>query len=124
MSKQHITAEQLRELLDFDPSTGLFQWKSKNKRSHKAGWFGGSKNQRGYLNIQVCGVLYQSHRLAWLHVHGVWPDMVIDHINRIQTDNRIENLRDVSYSVNLRNRRKFVTKNSRAQDSAPQMEQI
>lgn len=48
--------------------------------------------------------LYRAHRLAWLYVHGVWPD-VIDHINGDPWDNRLVNLRDVPQHVNMQNMR-------------------
>jgi hypothetical protein len=44
------------------------------------------------------------HRVVWLLHTGDWPKQVIDHINRDRTDNRIENLRDVSIGINVRNR--------------------
>jgi len=46
---------------------------------------------------------YLAHRLIWIWHHGNDPD-TIDHINRNRADNRIENLRDVSLSVNHMNR--------------------
>jgi hypothetical protein len=37
--------------------------------------------------------------------HGAWPSGDIDHINGQKTDNRIENLRDVTRTINSENRR-------------------
>jgi hypothetical protein len=37
--------------------------------------------------------------------YGSWPANTIDHINGIKTDNRIENLRDVTAAVNKQNMR-------------------
>ena len=36
-------------------------------------------------------------------VHGEWPKQYLDHINGIRSDNRIENLRDVSQLENMQN---------------------
>ena len=47
----------------------------------------------------------QAHRLVWMVVHGEFPGDMIDHINGNPTDNRIENLRVVTHSVNMQNRR-------------------
>lgn len=45
-----------------------------------------------------------AHRAIWFLHFGRWPNDEIDHINHIRTDNRIENLRDVSHSENARRR--------------------
>lgn len=37
-------------------------------------------------------------------MEGYWPENDIDHINRVKTDNRWSNLREVSKSCNMRNR--------------------
>ena len=42
------------------------------------------------------------HRVVWFLHKGYWPD-TIDHINGVRTDNRIENLRDVSQAQNSTN---------------------
>ena len=47
---------------------------------------------------------YYIHRLAWFYVHGEWP-IVVDHINRDTSDNRIANLRAANQSINSHNRR-------------------
>lgn len=44
------------------------------------------------------------HRAVWALVHGSWPKYQIDHIDRDPSNNRIENLRDVSGSVNQLNK--------------------
>ena len=43
------------------------------------------------------------NRLAWLYVHGNWP-AEIDHRNGLRDDNRLSNLREVSRTLNNRNR--------------------
>jgi HNH endonuclease len=50
--------------------------------------------------------LHLAHRLAWLYVHGIWPERKIDHINGNPCDNRLVNLRDVSQAQNMQNYRK------------------
>ena len=44
-----------------------------------------------------------AHRLAWLYVHGAWPEKQLDHINRDKDDNRINNLREVDNKQNQEN---------------------
>jgi len=65
----------------------------------------GTINGEGYLQVMINLKTYQVHRLVWLYHHGYTPEGMMDHINRIRTDNRIENLREVSRSCNMRNRK-------------------
>src|SRR5690606_11695761 len=43
--------------------------------------------------------------LVWMYIHGKWPEDMLDHINGIKTDNRIDNLREANFSINNQNRR-------------------
>lgn len=97
------TAEKLRSILNYDQETGIFTWKVSTSRRVKVGAVAGCSNGDGYLLIQLQSRKYQAHRLAWLHTYGAWPTDQIDHINRIRTDNRISNLRDVSTKQNQQN---------------------
>ena len=103
--KDHgITAEQLRELLRFDPETGVFSW-AKNWGGKRRGGPVGCLHPHGYVVIQVLGRQHPAHRLAWLHVHGAWPSSELDHINGVRDDNRVANLRVASGTQNNGNRR-------------------
>lgn len=104
MANQSLTAEQLREVLNYDPETGVFTRKVP-ARGVKAGEIAGCDNGRGYIRIRVCGSYVLAHRLAWLYVHGEWPAGEIDHVNRNSMDNRVSNLRVVDRTANLINRR-------------------
>lgn len=115
-----ISIEFLQECFVADFATGTLTWKVR-PRSHfgparnfaatntqNAGNHAGTLNQYGYVAITLADrgryrkVL--AHRVIWALKHGEWPTQVIDHINHVRNDNRIENLRDVSYAVNARNR--------------------
>lgn len=103
--KTTITQKHLKELLSYDPQTGIFKWKkTKGSRAQK-GNIAGSLINTGYRMVCVDHKSYPAHRLAWLYVHGYFPEHSLDHINRIPTDNRIENLREVSDQCNMRNRK-------------------
>ena len=109
MAETHLTAARLRELLSYDPETGIFTWRVNRGGKALAGTTAGSINpassgrSRGYVVIGMAGKLHKAHRLAWLYVHGTWPVSEIDHRNRARADNRIANLRDVSQPINMQN---------------------
>lgn len=95
-------AEYLRSRLSYDPNTGLF-YRRTPWGSQPIGSVPGGLSPQGYWQIGVKCRTYPAHRLAWLHVHGVWPPDLIDHINRDRSDNRITNLRLAGRSLNALN---------------------
>jgi hypothetical protein len=97
-----ITQERLRELLDYDSSTGLFTWRQ-SRGGWGAGRVAGNLQWDGYVRIGLDGCQFPAHQLAWLWVHGSWPSQQLDHVNRDRSDNRITNLRESSQSQNLAN---------------------
>lgn len=103
--KKKLTAELLRELLHYDPETGVFT-RLAGKGRWKPGTVAGTRHADGYLQINLHGKIYKGHRLAWLHFYGCWPQHEIDHINGDNSDNRICNLRDVTSEVNKHNQRR------------------
>ena len=58
----------------------------------------------GYKQIDVDGKRYLLHHLVWLWHMGFWSENQLDHINRNRRDCRIENLREVSPSCNMKNK--------------------
>jgi len=104
-----LTAERLRQLLDYDPATGIFVWKvtrGSGRRGSVAGYV------KEYVEIRVDGVLHLAHRLAWLHVHGKWPADQVDHRNGIKTANWIDNLREATNAQNQENAKRRRTNTS------------
>jgi len=97
-----ITQELLKELLHYDPETGIFVWKKKISCKVIVGGIAGSKTN-GYLEIGIFGKSYKAHRLAWLYIFGVWPNFDIDHKDSIKHHNWIDNLREVTKSGNQQN---------------------
>jgi len=102
-----LTAEQLREALDYDPATGLFRWKVQpsSKARVKADDIAGCLTTDGYRHIMLDRKWHLAHRLAWLHMHGVWPIDQLDHRNGVRDDNRIANLREATRRQNSQNQR-------------------
>ena len=100
-----LTQERLKKILNYDPETGVFEWKTRTANCIHVGDVAGNNDKYGYWQIQVDGKCYFAHRLAWLYVYGVWPENHIDHIDGIKNNNRIVNLRDVTCLVNSQNQR-------------------
>ena len=75
--------------LIYNKETGHFFWINGKRESKKAGGY----DKEGYWMIKLEGKYWFAHRLAWLWVYGELPNGIIDHINKIKDDNRIENLR-------------------------------
>lgn len=103
MAAADLTAARLRELLHYDPLTGIFTRLVRTAPNAQAGRIAGGHDACGYLNISVDKRVHKAHRLAWLYVYGHWPLHEIDHINGTKDDNRISNLRDVDRTANGRN---------------------
>lgn len=98
-----LTAERLRELLNYDPETGIFRWRV-NRGNIKAGTVTGCLcKRRGYLLIGIDGIVHLAHRLAWLWMTGEWPSEQVDHRNGVRNDNRFANLREATHTENCHN---------------------
>lgn len=93
------------EMFTYDPIVGELYWRThvyKKFIGRPAGHF----RRYGYRGIMINGKNIIVHRLIWLYVYGKEPSGVIDHINGITSDNRIENLRDVDCGENSRNNKR------------------
>lgn len=123
--------EILRQLLDYDPETGVITWRQRGPEWFTDGKYTADRNCRiwntryagtpaltvvgsqGYLQGTLLGRLVRSHRVIWKLFYGLEP-IYIDHINGLRVDNRIANLRSVSHEKNLRNQRMRSTNSSGA----------
>lgn len=94
-----LTQARLREVLNYNPETGIFTW-------HARPWKeAGCRRHDGYRLIRVDDFLYLSHRLAWLYVYGELPPQ-LDHKDMVRDHNWIGNLRPATDSQNLGNRKR------------------
>ena len=92
-----LTADRLRKLLSFNPTSGKFRWRV-SKGGVKVGGVAGFTGRKGYHQIHIDGTSYQAGRLAWLYTIGRWPKLDIDYINRNRSDIRWSNLREITAS--------------------------
>jgi hypothetical protein len=103
----------LRECLEVDFEAGELYWRrrpSAHFAANAQSWntrFAGKKAGRyrkdGYYEVVINGKLHLAHRVIWALFYDCWPGGVIDHIDRNPSNNVIDNLRDVTQSVNLLN---------------------
>jgi hypothetical protein len=99
-----FTLNYLRSILDYDPfETGLFTWRQQVGRRVRVGEVAGSYDKDGYIVIQIGGVKYKAHRLAYLYMTGEWPEEEIDHKDGDPANNVWSNLRDATRSDNCAN---------------------
>lgn len=97
-----ITQSQLKELVNYNQETGIFTWKKRTSNRIKIGDVVGNLHNLEYVEMSVGGVRCLAHRLVFLYEYGYIPTL-IDHINRNKQDNRMQNLREASYSENALN---------------------
>lgn len=98
-----LTQARLKELLHYDPETGIFTWLVAKGRCPK-GKKAGVVKENGYISIGVDGKYYYAHRLAYLYMTGDWPPVLVDHANRDPSDNSWPNLRPATCTQNHANK--------------------
>lgn len=94
-----ISQEELKRLGFYNQKTGQFI--AKKRRGKIAPGDGvGCKKKNGYCAVVIYRKIYASHRLAFLYMEGYFPENFIDHIDRNPSNNRWDNLREVSPRCN------------------------
>ena len=102
---EKLTQDRLKQLVSYDPESGLIRWAGEKRSRVKIGALVGSKMKKGYLRAGIDKRLYMCHVIAWLYVYGDFPEGQIDHINGVKDDNRISNLRISTPSGNAQNKK-------------------
>lgn len=107
MKRTPLTAQRLREVLHYSPSTGRFKWKMTRGRQAAGAEAGSYVN--GYVRIWVDSRPYLAQRLAWLYMKGGDDDTLaiappqVDHRDTDGENNRWRNLRAATQTLNQRN---------------------
>ena len=123
-----IEIDLLKELVDYDPQTGIVTWKprplkyfqhcnpairaQKTWNTRYAGNKVGTPHYRynyHYLYTRILGTPLKVHRIAWALHYGEWPKNHIDHVNGDGSDNRICNLSSVDMEKNMKNKSRYST---------------
>lgn len=101
-----LSQARLRELFHYCPETGHLTRLITITKNAKAGDRAGTPMAHNHMMLSIDGGKYLVHRVIWLHVYGVWPDGLIDHIDGDPLNNRLANLRLANHAVNSQNQRR------------------
>ena len=116
-ARDRVSVSMLHQVLFYDQDEGRLFWLErpvsmfKSERDQIA-WnarfafkeaFSGLTG-KGYLCGRIFGVRYFAHHVVWAMNYGAWPNQIIDHIDRVKTNNRLDNLRAASKQQNCINR--------------------
>jgi len=114
---EELSFEVAKQILRADIESGELFWLSRdrsfftNDLSFRT-WnirFAGKRADKlslsGYMKIKIFGKSMFAHRVLWLLRYGKWPEMQLDHINGVRSDNRRTNIREASNQENSKNRK-------------------
>lgn len=99
---ESLTQERMRELLDFDPASGVFIWAVDRKGGRgitsgaRAGTVKRTNGNKRYRYIKIDGVEYLAKRLAWFWTHDHWPSF-LRCLDGDEDNCAVSNLKDAGY---------------------------
>lgn len=117
LPKKLPSAERLNAILRYEKETGHLYWNERPETEHRAKWFNAVRagkragsvhisDKNKYERVMIDDAHHFSHRIIWKMITGEDPEF-IDHIDGDGSNNRFENLRDVSHSENLKNQSRY-----------------
>lgn len=93
-----ITQGYLKEILDYNPDTGIFKWKIQVSNRVKIGSIAGSSAEYRTHHIKINSRHYENSKLAWLYVYGEFPKNLLNYIDGDKHNTSILNLREATKS--------------------------
>lgn len=109
--QQSFTLEELANVFAIDVWAGKVYYANRtHPNAHLNGREAGYVSGKGHVVIEHNNVAFRRSHIVWLAANGAWPEQQIDHINRMPSDDRIENLRDVDNFTNCANKKSRLNK--------------
>jgi hypothetical protein len=91
MATGDIDISVVKNLLTYDPSTGIFRW-IRTTANRVAGSVAGTWCERDGVYIRVINRRMPAIHIAYAFIHDRWPTSRLTHINGDKFDNRAENI--------------------------------
>lgn len=99
-----ITIERIREMFDYDPSSGSLLWRKHSRRPDRIGKeAGASYGSSAHRRVTVDGKRYMKSWIVWAHYYGEFPSRTPDHEDNNSANDRIGNLRLATKAQNAMN---------------------
>lgn len=94
--------ERARDVLDYDPATGILRWKITSGRAYIGNQAGCLDRRTGYRRVRLDGTFVLAHHICWAITLGQWP-VQIDHVDGDKANNAWQNLRASTQQQNMGN---------------------